>query len=440
MVTRNRIKILERTAALAWQQLLGKEMTTEEGARLTVIYPGRANGDNGPDFCDAVFVTNESDLVKGDVEVHVRSSDWYNHRHCDDPEYNNVILHVVMRHDYGPDTLRQDGKSVPVLCLSRTAQRQACLMSCHQLPCFQIAKRIGRQFLGNLLRTAGEERFRRKASLFRARLQHERGGEVLFQSTMRALGYSKNIVPFEELARRVPLNLIESIEPRESLVWKQAWLLGTAGLLPSQRSIGALSPAEEIQELEQTWWLVKKEVGTMNECDWNFSHVYPNNFPVRRIIAQSHLLQRYCKRGLLEGVSQLLEKTPPTAGCNTLQDGLTVTVNGYWQDHFDFGAAGKTRRSALMGRGKASEIIVNAILPFAFCWGEATGESRLEKKAVAIYLSYPKLAENEITRHMAKQLGFEGTTGFMACQQQGLIHIFSSYCREGRCAECMLIA
>lgn len=95
MITRKRIKISEKQLSLVWQRLLGKKLTTEEGKHLRVIYLGRLNGDNGPDFRDAVIAMNEPNLIKGDIEIHVKSSDWYGHGHHSDPEYNNVILHVV---------------------------------------------------------------------------------------------------------------------------------------------------------------------------------------------------------------------------------------------------------------------------------------------------------------------------------------------------------
>jgi hypothetical protein len=74
MVTRNRIKFPEKQVNLIWQQVRGKELTSVEGGRIKVIYPGRTNGGNGPDFQDAVIV-NGSALMKGDVEIHVKSSD-----------------------------------------------------------------------------------------------------------------------------------------------------------------------------------------------------------------------------------------------------------------------------------------------------------------------------------------------------------------------------
>lgn len=432
MVTRKRIKISEEQIALGWQRLLGKKLTTEESEQLKVIYPGRVNGDNGPDFRDAVIIVNESNLVKGDVEIHVKSSDWYSHGHHRDPEYNRVILHVVAQRDGSSATLMQNGQSVPVLCLSHNLQRKAY----HRLPCFQIGKHRDKQTLRELLNIAGEERFSQKAESFQVELQRGEAKEVLWKSMMRALGYSKNTKPFEELACRVPLSFLEEVESGESLLLKQAWLLGVAGLLPCQRTGAEFSEEKETRELEQTWQAVGRGTKAMSQNDWHLSHIYPNNSPVRRIIAQSHLLQRYHRDGLLQDILQLVRETPLLAGHSWLEDGLTVFSEGYWQDHHDFGL--KTKKSALLGHSKAAEIIVNVILPFAFAWGEVANEPELKEKAINFYSYYPKLAENELTRHMTRQLCLEDNAALSACCQQGLIHIFRNYCCEGKCCECPL--
>ncbi len=475
MITRNRIKFSEKQAALIWQQVVGKELTSSEDELVSVIYPGRTNGDNGPDFRDAVIV-NKSHLTKGDVEVHVKSSDWYGHEHHADAAYNNVILHVVMWHDCNSATLLQSGKPVPVLCLAKALRHQAYLLP-RQLPCFQVLDHVDRQTPEKLLNTAGEERFEQKARHFQAeilrgvypeqdeipsrslpwaldsspsaqndregrtqndrkrRAQKKEAGQVLFRGMMRALGYAKNTKPFEDLADRMPLNCIES---REGLALKQALLLGTAGLLPSQRRPGKVAREKEVQELEQIWQSAGKKVKTMRESDWHFSHIYPNNSPVRRIVAQSYLLERYCEGKLLAGILQLVKEAPLSNGHHALENGLTVAGDGYWRDHFDFDVRSKTKISALLGNSKAGEIIVNVVLPFAFSWGKMSNEPELMKKAMELYNSYPKLAENEITRHMAKQLCLEEPSNFTACHQQGLIHIFRNYCREGRCSQCPL--
>jgi hypothetical protein len=433
MITRNRINFSEKQAALIWQQVVGRELTSSEDELVSVIYPGRTNGDNGPDFRDAVIV-NDSHLTKGDVEVHVKSSDWYSHEHHADAEYNNVILHVVMWHDCNSATILQSGKPVPVLCLAKALRHQAYLLP-NQLPCFQILDHMDMRTLRKLLNTAGEERFKQKAMHFQAEIKQEEAGQVLFRGMMRALGYAKNTKPFEDLADRMPLN---SIESREGLALKQALLLGTAGLLPSQRWQGNLAKEKEAQELEQIWQSADKKVKTMNEGDWNLSHIYPNNSPVRRIVAQSYLLERYCEGKLLAGILQLVQETPLPGGHHVLENSLTVAGDGYWRDHFDFNVRSKTKISALLGSSKAGEIIVNVILPFAFSWGELANEAKLTENAIELYRNYPKLAENCITQHMKKQLCLEESFDFNAHDQQGLIHVFRNYCREGRCSQCPL--
>jgi len=434
MITRNRIKFSEKQAVLIWQQVVGKELPSSEDELVSVIYPGRTNGDNGPDFRDAVIV-NKSHLTKGDVEVHVKSSDWYSHGHHADTEYNNVILHVVMWHDCNSATLLQSGKPVPVLYLAKALRHQAYLLPYQQLPCFQILDHMDRRTLGKLLNTAGEERFKQKAMHFQAEIKQEEAGQVLFRGMMRALGYAKNTKPFEDLADRMLLN---SIESREGLALKQALLLGTAGLLPSQRWQGKFAREKEVQELEQIWQSADKKVKTMKEGDWNLSHIYPNNSPVRRIVAQSYLLERYSEGKLLAGILQLVKEAPLPDWHRVLENGLTVTGDGYWRDHFDFDVRSKTKISALLGKSKAGEIAVNVILPFAFSWGELANEANLTEHAIELYRNYPKLAENCITRHMKKQLGFEEPFDLAACHQQGLIHVFRNYCREGRCSQCLL--
>jgi hypothetical protein len=468
MITRNRITFSEKQAALLWQQVVRKELPSTEDEPVSVIYPGRTNGDNGPDFRDAVIV-NKFHLTKGDVEVHVKSSDWYSHKHHADAEYNNVILHVVMWHDCNSATLLQSGKPVPVLCLAKALRHQPYLLP-HQLPCFQLLGRMDRQTLGRILNAAGEERFKQKAMHFqdeilrgvypeqeeipswslplaldsspsaqddrRRRAQKEEAGQVLFRGMMRALGYAKNTKPFEDLADRMPLN---SLESREGLVLKQALLLGTAGLLPSQRWPGKFAREKEVRELERIWQSAGKKVETMRESDWNLSHIYPNNSPVRRIVAQSYLLERYREGKLLAGILQLVKEAPLPKKRHTLENGLTVAGDGYWQDHFDFGIGSKTKISSLLGNSKAREIAVNVILPFAFSWGKLASEAKLTENAMELYRNYPGLAENCLTRQMMNQLGLEDLSGFSACHQQGLIHIFRNYCREGRCSQCPLV-
>jgi hypothetical protein len=420
MATRKRISPPEKEITLRWQALVGKEIATLDGRRLKLIYPGRANGDVGPDFRNAVIAINESQIVKGDVEIHVRSSDWYRHGHHRNPEYDHVILHAVLWDDCNSATLVQNGRSVPVVHLWK-----ANLMPAGQLPCVQMISDKEGETLGKLLDAAGENRFEQKTRLFRDSLRGEGPGQVLYRAIMRALGYSRNVKPFEDLANRLPITFLQDTEARRSLSLKQAWLLGTAGLLPSRWLRREFSAQSRMEELEHLWRSLAPGE-PMSAKDWRLSHVYHNNSPVRRILAQSHLLHRYREMGLVTGILEQVAGTAVNRGRCRLEDSLIVV--------------GDNDSSALLGHGKAGEIIVNAILPFVSSWAEAFSETGLSEKALKLYLNYPSLAENEITRHMARQLRLKDTFHFTACRQQGLIHIFTNYCCQGNCTRCPLLS
>lgn len=87
---------MERLMQYVWQHRLALRpgMTTVDGRRLTVLDPGTLNTNSGPDFFNAKIRIADHTWV-GDVEIHVRASDWHRHGHDGDPAYDSVVLHVV---------------------------------------------------------------------------------------------------------------------------------------------------------------------------------------------------------------------------------------------------------------------------------------------------------------------------------------------------------
>jgi hypothetical protein len=221
-------------------------LTTEDGEPVEIIYPGRLNDEQGADFRDAVVAISKG-LKRGDVEVHVRSSDWWSHQHHQDVVYNRVILHVVMWHKAKTTTKLQNGREVPILALHRYIKtpvsqwlNSASSLTTLKMPCLEIGRRLNTSALVEFLDKAGEERFLVKAARFQRDLAQMEASESLYQGIMSALGYSKNKLPMLELARRLPLQILGSvtqgeISDEEWLIRQQALLLGTAGLLPAQR-------------------------------------------------------------------------------------------------------------------------------------------------------------------------------------------------------------
>jgi hypothetical protein len=427
----------EKLIARLWQCQPVKNLVTDNGERFQAIYPGRVSHNRGCDFKDAVFTLN-GHMISGDVEIHVKASQWYNHGHHRDPKYNNIALHVVCWHDSQSPTRLQNGKTVPTICLSPFLGHSSDELNQHldlsensSFSCPEVKRYPNPDSLNKLLTAAGEERFAAKAASFRQALGKEATEQVLFRGIVRALGYAQNAEPCEELANSLSLNSLENVEPEADLT-RQALILGTAGLLPSQRHRSVEDM--DADKLERIWQSMSlSEI--MNEADWCFFRVRPDNFPTRRLIALSYLVARYQQTGLLRGILHLVRKAPPKTEHRWLESGLVIAGQGYWGNHFDFGVT-KKRSSALLGREKASEIAINAILPFAYAWGEINSDLKLKRKAAEIYRHYPGPGDNELTRHMKQQLLLKPDTRLSACQQQGLIHIFKTHCHLRNCTVC----
>ncbi|MFQ6121857.1 MAG: DUF2851 family protein [Dehalococcoidales bacterium] len=436
-----------------WQhQLLGRtDLTTEEGEPIRIIYPGRINDDRGADLLDAVIITSQG-LAQGDIEVHVKSSDWQAHRHHQDPTYNRVILHVVMWHHTEVATNLQNGERVPTLALHKYIKNPASQTNnlvyspvTSNIPCHQAIERLAPSIAAKLLDSAGKERFLAKAVKFQAELAQMEASQSLYQGIMGALGYSKNKLPFLELARRVPLQFLESLtqcknSDEEYLARQQALLLGTAGLLPSQRPNWRQKnriDGKWIEKLEMLW-ISSQQTEVISQNNWHLFKVRPNNFPVRRIVAMTHLNLRYREKGIFKEIVTKIREVSVSQGHHELERMLLITTSGYWASHFDFGSGSRLRAPTLLGSRRASDIVVNVLLPFAFAWGKSTSQLKLAQKALDLYCSYPRLAANTIERHMRNQLGLSSNLVNSAQRQQGLIHLYNRLCSQGKCHHCPL--
>jgi len=99
---------------LVWQNqnFINVPLTTVDGQSICVEQVGFVNDLQGPDFKNALLVISGQKWA-GNVEVHLKSSDWYAHQHQDDTNYSNIILHVV--YEYDIDVYDQNGYEIPTI-------------------------------------------------------------------------------------------------------------------------------------------------------------------------------------------------------------------------------------------------------------------------------------------------------------------------------------
>ena len=398
----------ERALAFLWRRAesLPDGLVTQDGRRVRVIYPGRPNHRAGPDFHDAIIANEAGELLHGDVELHLNAPDWYAHRHHRDPNYNGVILHVVLRAKEAVETTQLSGVKAPVAVLEPPPARDPRAPA----PASSISLSGGptcARDLGKTLDRAGDERFVGRSRGFAMELERADADEVLYAAILEALGYASNRSPFRELAKRVPFDSLKWLrdEPRRTRAMAiKAAVLGASGLLPGLR------PAEEASQLAR---LCRSMPTTrrMSASSWKLFRVRPANHPLRRVAGAALLVDRYIESGMVNGLGDLRGATP-----RLLIERLAAPP--------------------LVGAGRAAEIAVNVVLPFLHAHASLGGASEAKSAALDLFRTFPPLADNEITREMKTIIGAEADAVDIrsARRQQGLITLYKGMTSSARAA------
>jgi hypothetical protein len=395
--------ITERSVSSLWLSGRLSCFNDDSGHSIEVICPGRMSTRGGCDFQDVVIKIDGEKTV-GDVEVHLTSDLWRQHGHHRDAGYNGVILHVSMW-QRGPLPVRlQDGRILSTIILAQYFKTGANLLQraaaaqtrrCPHLP---SSARKGDMVIVE----AGLARFQQKSAGFAQLLKVDDPEQVLYKGICRALGYARNVKPFETLAARAPVQLIRRYAS-SSLRAKYKLLLGVSGLAGEsfRRLPVGLQP--------------------MRASDWSILSSRPLNHPALRIAGLCYLLQRYEEAGFVPRLVERINNVPNREAAAALDGAFTVEDNG---------------SKVLIGSGRAREIVVNAVLPFMHVYGASINDRLLEEQAKSIFGSYPSLSLNELTRYMS---GLLDNQAYSACRQQGLLHIYHNWCRSKECVSCPVV-
>jgi hypothetical protein len=417
------------------QRFPPEALVNREGLALRVVYRGRPAGGPGPDFRDAVIGGGEQEW-RGDVELHVAASAFRQHGHHRDPAYDNVVLHVVFWDDERLETQLACGRSVPTLALAPWVARRAeelhgwlARPARWQEPCRTALARLGPAPVAAILEDAGDVRFREKADAFAAAMAVMEEEEVLYRGLLEGLGYSRNRDPFRRLAEALPWRALRSLlaaeRPQGRVVAAEAVLLGTAGFLLTE-----VSGDPYVAALQERWRAQSAAEAPVPLVSpfllWELTG-RPQNHPARRLAAAARLLARYVDGGLRVG---LLAAVSP--GPAALAGALRVPTDGFWRDHYDLTSGPARLPAGLIGPGRAGELAVNIVLPFALAWGESHGDASLAEAAIAVFRRYPRPSSYGVLKSLSAALGSRLTAG--ARRQQGMLHLFRRYCRRGGCA------
>jgi Protein of unknown function (DUF2851) len=431
------------------QRFAREALRTVGGDAVQVVYPGRRRAERGPDFQGALLTFRGTDLHHGGVEMHLRSSDWARHGHDRDPAYDATLLHVVLWHDARRPIRRADGSEVPTLALGAYLTEPLDVVAAslpadpvewplaERGPCAPEADAVAAR-----LETAGVARYTAHLLAYAQSLQARGVADLLCGGLIEAMGYGTNREPARALAAAVPYDLLAAARRQPEgarLIAITALLLGMAGLLPSQR--GRMTGDSEASALELAWreWALLVPAGP--QPAWRFFGVRPASYPTRRLAGLGALLARVDPATLLAAAARALRTQPPRAAARSLASALRVEADdGYWRDHYDFGATSNRPLPAPIGQERAAVIVVNVLLPLLAAWGEVLDDEELSASALACYLQHPATGDNERLRHMRRQILGSPQRGIAstACRQQGLLHIYAQTCDWRKCADCVV--
>ena len=421
---------MEQLLHYTWKHKLYplKELTTNDGQRVEIVDPGLHNRNAGPDFFNAKIRIGSTMWV-GNVEIHDKSSDWYQHGHDKDSRYDNVVLHVAAELD--TEVMKSNGEYVPQLQLSVPddvlTHYDELQKTDEYPPCYKVIPHLSALIIHSWMAALQTERLEQKTEAIRKRAELCNGSweDAYFVTLARNYGFGINGEVFEQWAYNIPLNAVA--HHRDDLFQIEAIFMGQAGLLeldsiPEYYQKDALNDGYFAKLRNEYQYLAHKF--SMKPIDfklWRFLRLRPQNFPHIRI---SQLANLYYQQK--EGLSQLIE-------CETLDELKNVLksqVTPYWETHYTFGSTSPKNEKHL-SYGSINLLMINTAIPMLFAYGRHTTKEVLCDKAFD-FLEQLKAENNHIIR-MWQQVGLPVKT---AGDSQALIQLKKEYCDKKECLRC----
>jgi hypothetical protein len=391
-------------------------LKTDRQETLQIIHPGMPNKDQGPDFLNAQIRVG-STILAGSVELHLKTSHWNAHGHQNDPNYKNVILHVVFEHDLSHFHL-------PVLELqSRVSnhllERYATLMNSPSfIACagsLEGVKEI--TWLSWKERLLAERLTRASEIVFRFQEQnHQHWEESFWWMLARAFGAKVNSDAFEEMARSVPVKMLA--RHKQSIHQLEALVFGQSGLLNGdfKEDYPGLLQREYV-------FLKKKYLLKPIHSPVYFLRMRPGNFPSIRLAQLAALIQNSI---------HLFSKILEMERLSDIKKLFDITANDYWHYHYKFDEQSPFKKKNI-GSMMIDNLIINTVVPVLFAYGLHQKEEKYKTRAVS-FLEKLAAEENATIRGFLKWK----VTANNAFDSQALIELKTRYCDRKQCLKCAI--
>lgn len=369
------------------KRLLNPNLKLANGVELKVIRFGAHNKLlNGPDFFNAA-IELDGLIFHGNIELHVKSSDWYIHKHHLDRNYDNVILHVVLDHD---KEVIQNGVILPTLELREHIDWE------HHEKFEQFRHRGGELLCGLEIESLDpvylelmKERCLYEKLYERVELIQNYASEqddLLYYFLAAAFGSNLNKLAFLELAQRIP----------------------KSNLVPLNFS--------------QRFNLLMSESGIMSQSDrqndfhekWHFRGTRPSNFPTVR-------LRQFAQFIVKIDFNTIVAQRNAAEIIRTAKQVFSARINN------------ANSRSLLLSKQFVASIIINGLVPYLWYLGEHTNEQKFQDLAIDTLKSLPKENNGVIQRWKKTKVSIKN-----AFDTQALLALYKYYCNRKKCLSCQV--
>jgi len=399
-----------------------KQLKTTQKESIQLLNSGEHNHNTGPDFFNAQLKIGNQ-LWAGNVEIHIKSSDWYVHGHEKDDNYDAVVLHVVWENDI--EVYRKDNSVIPTLELKKFIDKKILtnyqkLFSVSQkwINCEHEIDTIDVFSLNNWLERLYIERLEQKSKLIQKLLDASKNDweAVLFKMLAKSFGLKVNGNAFLSLANSVDFSIIR--KEKHKLISIEALLFGLAGLLNDTIEDGYY---QELQK-EYNYLLKKYQLVSPVKSQIQFFRLRPSNFPTIRIAQLATLLYQY---------QNLFSKVIAITSLEEMYKLFDISMSNYWKEHYSFTSISKKYNKKL-SKSFIDLILINTIIPLQFMYLQQN--HKLNEERLLHVVKQIKPEKNAlIDKFNALKIASKN-----ALESQALLQLKNEYCMKQRCLQCVI--
>ncbi len=397
---------------------------TSRQKTLQIISLGIHNHDAGPDFFHAKLEI-DGQLWVGNVEIHVKSSDWYVHHHNIDRNYDNVILHVVWEED--TVVYRKNKEEIPALELinfipgnilanyfklfnSSKDNFINCEREIYSIDKFKFSVWLERLYF---------ERLEEKSNEINRLLAEAKNDweNVLFILLLKNFGLKLNSEAFLSLGRALEFGIVRKLT--QNVFQLESVLFGLAGLLDNESSKDKVLTQ---MKREYSYLRDKFKIKENGVQIASFFRLRPASFPTIRL---SQLANLYVRQ------PQLFGNIIAIKDVDQVYEIFNISTSKYWQKHYVFGKISPKRENKLT-KSFINLLLINTILPMIFCYSKWQGIDVSSR--IIMIINKLKSEDNKIIRKF-NNLGVNCTN---AMYSQAILQLYNTYCTKNRCLECVV--